>query len=453
MGASEYGVNILNFQFMQSHHELLAPMAAIITLCLFIGATGKSAQIPLYVWLPDAMAGPTPVSALIHAATMVTAGVYMMVRLGFLFNESVAASTMHLIALVGAITAFFAATIGLVQRDIKKVLAYSTVSQLGYMVLGVGVGAPAAAVFHLMTHAFFKACLFLGSGAVIYAMHHEQDIFKMGGLRKYLKTVYVTFAIAAIAIAGIPPFSGFFSKDEILFQTYVHGHRWLYLLGFLAAGCTAFYMFRLLALTFLGKPRFDDHHHKPQTVPFSMKLVLIILAVLSFVGGWVGIPDVFAQKIGLHNYWHHWLSLGHEAPSLLYSEEVLHHLEIKLAIASALWGLGFAALAIYIYTKKPEFPAKVANKFKSIYQLLLDKYYVDEIYQTLIITPCHRFSRSFVFRFVDRFVVDTFMVKGTAFVVRAFGILMNTLQNGLVNQYALYFFMGALSILAWLMIL
>ena len=260
-----------------------------ITLCLFIGATGKSAQIPLFVWLPDAMAGPTPVSALIHAATMVTSGIYMIARCSILF--ALAPETMNIVAIVGISTAVFAATIGLVQNDIKKVLAYSTVSQLGYMFLALGVGAFTAGIFHVMTHAFFKALLFLGSGAVIHAMHEEQDIQKMGGLKKYLPITFITFLIGTIAISGIPPFAGFFSKDEILWKAYSQGNIVLWLLGAIGAALTAFYMFRLVSLTFENKSRFDSHHTHPHEAPKTMTIPLIILAVLSIVGGFVGIPE------------------------------------------------------------------------------------------------------------------------------------------------------------------
>ncbi len=265
-----------------------------ITLLLFVGAIGKSAQIPLYVWLPDAMAGPTPVSALIHAATMVTAGVYMVARCSILF--ALAPVTMEVVAIIGAVTAVFAATIGLVQNDIKKVLAYSTISQLGYMFLAMGVAAFSAGIFHLMTHAFFKALLFLGSGAVIHAMHDEQDIQKMGGLKEYLPVTYRTFLIGAIAIAGIPPFAGFFSKDEILWKAFSseQGSWILWLLGAVGVTMTAFYMFRLVILTFEGNKRFDYHHLHPHEASKTMTVPLIILAVLSVIGGFIGIPPANA---------------------------------------------------------------------------------------------------------------------------------------------------------------
>ena len=303
----------LNFSTVFNSASLLSvgnTTALWITLLLFVGAMGKSAQIPLYVWLPDAMAGPTPVSALIHAATMVTAGVYMVARCSILF--ALAPATMEFIAIVGAVTAVFAATIGLVQNDIKKVLAYSTISQLGYMFLAMGVAAFSAGIFHLMTHAFFKALLFLGSGAVIHAMHDEQDIQKMGGLKEYLPITYKTFLIGAIAISGIPPFAGFFSKDEILWRTFSseQGSWVLWLLGVFGAAMTAFYMFRLVTLTFEGEKRFsakggsasggDLRHIHPHEAPKTMTVPLIILAILSIVGGFVGIPHVSLSKIGLN---------------------------------------------------------------------------------------------------------------------------------------------------------
>ena len=275
----------------------------LIALFLFIGATGKSAQIPLFVWLPDAMAGPTPVSALIHAATMVTAGVYMVARSSIIFAS--APSVLLLIAVVGLLTAFFAATVGLVQNDIKKVLAYSTVSQLGYMFLGLGVGAFSAGIFHVMTHAFFKALLFLGAGSVIHAMHEKQDIQHYGGLKKYMPKTFITFLIATFAIAGFPGLSGFFSKDEILWNAYSKGGLIFWIIGVLTAVMTAFYMFRLVSLTFFGKERFDKNHTHPHESPSVMTIPLIILAGLSVIGGYIGIPAVFSGEGG--NKFESWL--------------------------------------------------------------------------------------------------------------------------------------------------
>src|SRR5688572_3496962 len=277
-----------------------------ITLLLFVGATGKSAQVPLYTWLPDAMAGPTPVSALIHAATMVTAGIYMIARSNILYT--LAPLSLVVVAIVGLATAILGATIALKQNDIKKVLAYSTVSQLGYMFLGLGVGAYTGAVFHVMTHAFFKALLFLGAGSVIHAMHHEQDIRKMGGLKKYLPITHITFLLACLAIAGIPPFSGFFSKDEILIAAYAH-QPLLYYIGLGGALLTAFYMFRLYAMTFSGTFRGtpEQQHHLHESPP-AMTIPLIILAVLSVVGGFLGLPEILNEKLGTNHYLEHFLS-------------------------------------------------------------------------------------------------------------------------------------------------
>ncbi len=286
------------------------------TLFLFIGASGKSAQIPLYVWLPDAMAGPTPVSALIHAATMVTAGVYMIVRLNPLFL--MAPNTLMIVAGIGAATVVFAASIGLTQWDIKKVLAYSTVSQLGYMFLACGVGAFGAAMFHLMTHAFFKALMFLGSGSVIHAMHEEQDIRKMGGLRRYLPVTHWTFFFGWLAIIGIPPFAGFFSKDEILWQSFHSplGNKGLWAMGALGAVLTAFYMTRLMALTFWGKSRVPKNIH-PHESPPSMAIPLVVLAILSIIGGWIGIPHVIGEAIGgVPNFWEHWFEHSIHVPAM-----------------------------------------------------------------------------------------------------------------------------------------
>src|SRR5262249_16426565 len=297
-----HGVWTLDVTAIEQHLSLLAnartvfgwPVPTVVCLLFLVGATGKSAQIPLYVWLPDAMAGPTPVSALIHAATMVTAGIYMACRLNFLF--SMAPDTMLVVATVGSLTAFFAATIGVAQNDIKKVLAYSTVSQLGYMFTAVGVGAYAAGVFHLMTHAFFKACLFLGSGSVIHAMGGEQDMRTMGGLRKHMPITFWTFLVATLAICGFPPFAGFMSKDEILLQAFAHGHQFIWALTYGAAGLTAFYMFRQVYMTFFGEFRgtHEQEHHLHESPP-SMSGVLIILGVLSVIGGVVMLPGFVAD--------------------------------------------------------------------------------------------------------------------------------------------------------------
>lgn len=421
------------------------------TLMLFVGATGKSAQIPLYVWLPDAMAGPTPVSALIHAATMVTAGVYMIVRLNPLFVA--APNTMMVIATIGAATAVLAATIGLTQFDIKKVLAYSTVSQLGYMFLAVGVGAFGAGMFHLMTHAFFKALMFLGSGSVIHAMHEEQDIRKMGGLKKYLPITHATFFLGWLAIIGMPPFSGFFSKDEILWKAFSSsaGHPMLWVAGVVGAALTAFYMTRLMALTFWGKSRVDKKVH-PHESPLIMTIPLMVLAVLSVVGGWVGIPHVISEYIGhIPNFWEHWLApLIRELPK---AEGAAHQGQEALE-----WGLmgvsvgvaSLSALAAYImYTKKEGSSEKVAKTFGPVYELVNNKYLVDEAYFAGIINPIVAGSKN-LWLYIDVNLIDKATYK-ISDLVRGSGAVMKSLQNGNMQQYAMYFGLGVVVALSFVL--
>lgn len=396
-----------------------------ITLCLFIGATGKSAQLPLYVWLPDAMAGPTPVSALIHAATMVTAGIYMMTRLNFMFYLS--PMTMQVVAIVGALTALFAATIALVQSDIKKVLAYSTVSQLGYMVLACGVGAFGAGVFHLFTHACFKALMFLGAGSVIVAMHHEQDMFKMGGLRKYMPITHAVFLIGVLAIIGMPPFAGFFSKDEILWKAYIGGGPVLWGIGAVAAGCTSFYMVRLLCLTFYGEHRgghghdshkdvhakashhgHGDHHHTPHETGADMWGPLVILALMSAGVGFLGVPHV----LGGHNIFEEYLKpvmmipeSAHEHWSFL-EASYSHSLEMTLMAASVVVMLIASGAAIALYGRGP---AAILGRWKEsmsgVYNTLSNKYFVDEFYFANIVQPL-RDMAEFLWAFVDVKIVD-----------------------------------------------
>ncbi|MFO1462715.1 MAG: NADH-quinone oxidoreductase subunit L [bacterium] len=427
-----HALPILNFSVLKAYAPALGAVAPLIAFCLFVGATGKSAQIPLYVWLPDAMAGPTPVSALIHAATMVTAGIYMIARLHFLFD--MAPQTLEIVATVGAVTALFAALIGLVQNDIKKVLAYSTVSQLGYMFLGVGVGAYSAGVFHVMTHAFFKACLFLGSGSVIHALSGEQDIQKMGGLRKAMPITFATFLVATLAIAGIPPFAGFFSKDEILWQAYSRGHTNLWILGMITAALTSFYMFRLFTLTFLGKERLTEHakHHLHES-PFNMTSVLILLALLSAGAGFLAVP----QALGGHNWFHGWLGIGEAA------EEIGNAgLERTLAFASAGIAALSALLATFLYLKAPQVPAAIAEKSAFLYRLLRDKFYVDEFYNAVVVRPIRWFSEKFLATEVDQGLIDGVLVNGSARFVAWVGGLVSVLQGGLANNYAFYFLLG-----------
>lgn len=421
------------------------------TLMLFIGATGKSAQIPLYVWLPDAMAGPTPVSALIHAATMVTAGVYMIVRLNPIFVA--APNTMMVIAIIGAATAVLAATIGLTQFDIKKVLAYSTVSQLGYMFLAVGVGAFGAGMFHLMTHAFFKALMFLGSGSVIHAMHEEQDIRKMGGLKKYLPITHATFFLGWLAIIGMPPFAGFFSKDEILWNAFSSsaGHPLLWVAGVMGAALTAFYMTRLMALTFWGSSRVDKKIH-PHESPLLMTIPLMVLALLSVVGGWVGIPHVISEYIGhIPNFWEHWLSpLIRELPQV---EGAVH--ESQEALEFGLMGVSvgiasLSALAAYImYTKKEGAADKVAKAFGPVYDLVNNKYLVDEAYFAGIINPIVAGSKN-LWLYIDVNLIDRTTYK-ISDLVRGGGAFVRSLQNGNMQQYAMYFALGVVVALSFVL--
>jgi NADH-quinone oxidoreductase subunit L len=422
-----------------------APVLTWITLALFFGATGKSAQIPLFVWLPDAMAGPTPVSALIHAATMVTAGVYMVARCSLLYALSPV--TLEVVAIIGACTALFAATIGLVQNDIKKVLAYSTISQLGYMFLALGVGAFSAGIFHVLTHAFFKALLFLGSGAVIHAMHEEQDIRKMGGLKEALPTTFRTFLVATIAIAGIPPLSGFFSKDEILWKAFAGGHTVLWLMGLAGAGVTAFYMFRLLALTFEGEKRWDAGKH-PHEAPPSMTIPLMILAFLSAVGGFVGIP----ASLGGGNAIEQWLEPVFDRAQMVVSisshpSEVTEYVLMLLSVGVAVAGI---VLARSWYLRRKEVPGTLSERFAGAYRLLLNKYYVDEAYDAVIVNPAVKGSEKLLWKGVDVGIIDWCVNTGAQLV----GLLSRTIrvvQTGLAQSYVFVFLLGVVAILGWML--
>ncbi|MDP7170180.1 MAG: NADH-quinone oxidoreductase subunit L [SAR324 cluster bacterium] len=416
-------------------------LVTAITLLLFLGATGKSAQIPLYVWLPDAMEGPTPVSALIHAATMVTAGLYMVARLSHLFV--LAPFTMNVIAVVGTATALLAATIAVTQTDIKRVLAYSTVSQLGYMFLAMGVGAFGAGVFHVMTHAFFKALLFLGSGSVILAVHHEQDMRKMGALKNKLPITYMTMLLGTFAISGIPFFSGFFSKDEILWKAYSSplGSPWLWGVGFLTAGLTAFYMFRMIYLTFHGESRVDSHtaEHVHES-PFSMTIPLMILAALAVTGGFFGVPHVFhVIPNGMENYFQGFFA---EIPSG-YGTVSAEWTLMAFSVAFALLAWFFASR---LYHSGFDLAAGLRSKWESLYQLSLNKWYVDELYNTLIIQPGRLFSTHVLWRLFDQNVIDR-AVNTTADVARMVGNSIRPLQNGLTQNYALIFTLGTFLIL------
>jgi len=409
-----------------------APLLTAIALLLFVGATGKSAQLPLYVWLPDAMEGPTPVSALIHAATMVTAGVYMVTRMNAIYQ--LAPVAMDVVAVVGACTAIFAATMALVQNDIKKVLAYSTISQLGYMFLALGVGAFAGGIFHLMTHAFFKALLFLGAGSVIHSLSGEQDIRKMGGLYNAIPRTSRPFLVATFAIAGIPPLAGFFSKDEILAQAFER-HSSLWFVGFLTAGLTAFYMFRLANLTFFGLSRVphEVEHHIHES-PSTMTLPLAILAFLSIVGGWIGWPS----SLGGVNHLEHFLDPVTKPPFSPPLAEISHHglfVEYLLMVGSVTIAILGILLARRFYVTNPHLHTKVAARFPRLHNLLLHKYYVDEIYDALFVNRIKDLSTAF--GLFDAKVIDGVGVDGSAWLARVFSRISmwwdKWVVDGLVN--------------------
>ncbi len=419
---------------------------SIITLLLFVGATGKSAQIPLFVWLPDAMEGPTPVSALIHAATMVTAGVYMIGRNAVLFGH--APLTLNIVAIIGTATALVAGTIGLVQNDIKKVLAYSTVSQLGYMFLAMGVGAYAAGIFHLYTHAFFKALLFLGSGAVIHALSGEQDMRKMGGLKKDLPITYWTFVIGAVAIAGVPPFAGFFSKDEILFKSFSGGHTWLWAVGLLTALLTACYMFRLVFMTFHGPSHSGSHAeagHEPagahgghahlHDAPLPMAIALVVLAAGSVVAGWVGIGGRFEKFLEP--------SFGAAVVTESVAEGSSETALMVVSVAVALAGIGLAA---YYFLKNRAAADRMAESFSGVHTVLEHKYYLDEIYDAAVVQPIHIVSEDGLWKGVDAGVIDR-TVNGVAQTVGGTSEILRLFQTGSVRAYAASVFLGVVLVL------
>ncbi len=401
----------------------------LIAICLFIGAMGKSAQVPLYTWLPDAMAGPTPVSALIHAATMVTAGIYMVVRSNAIY--SLAIDAQHLVAVVGVVTALLAATIAIKQNDIKKVLAYSTVSQLGFMFLALGVGAYSTAVFHVITHAFFKALMFLGSGSVIHAMGGEQDIRKMGGLKKHMKITYFTFLMGCLAIAGIFPFSGFFSKDEILLHVFEQ-NKVLYGLAVAAAMMTAFYMFRLLFVTFHGKFRgtHEQEHHLHES-PASMTFPLIVLAILSVVGGLIGIPEV----MGGHNW------LGNFLSSVIVGHGEGHHAALshseEYTLMAAAMGLALLAiLGAWRYFKS----YNAEKESSGLGKVMENKWYVDELYDAIIVKPLKALS-AFLNNIIEKLGIDG-LVNGVGKTVNWGGQQLRMLQNGQVGFYLFFMVIG-----------
>jgi NADH-quinone oxidoreductase subunit L len=427
-------------------------LTTLVGLAFFLGACGKSAQIPLYTWLPDAMAGPTPVSALIHAATMVTAGVYMVCRLSFLYEAAPGASAT--IAWTGAATALFAALMAIAQTDIKKVLAYSTVSQLGYMFVAAGCGAYGAAIFHVGTHAFFKALLFLGSGAVILAMHHEQDTDQMGGLKKWLPLTHAVFLVGVLAIAGFPPFSGFFSKDEILLAAYtshVPGHDVLWAIGLATAALTAFYMWRLHFRTFFGACRADHHTQEQIHEPdWTVRGPLVVLAVLSAIGGFFGLPQIWGDMLGIPES--NWLAgflhgvLPHPAHAIDHATELrLAGLAIGAAVAGTL-------VAAWMYVWSPGVPVAIRSAAGPLHRLVANKFYVDEIYDALLVRPLVAISDVLLFRVVDAGMIDGVAVNGTAYTVRGLAAyVLKYAQSGLAQGYLVTMVVGALAIVLWML--
>jgi NADH-quinone oxidoreductase subunit L len=461
------------FRVAQLPVETTAGILTGITLLLFLGATGKSAQFPLYVWLPDAMEGPTPVSALIHAATMVTAGVYLIGRNAVLFGH--APLTLDVVAVVGCLTALMAGTIGLVQNDIKRVLAYSTVSQLGYMFLAMGVGAFAGGIFHLYTHAFFKALLFLGSGAVIHALNGEQDLRRMGGLKKDLPITYWTFLIGTLAISGVPLLSGFFSKDEILAKTFATGHTTLWAIAVLTAFLTATYMFRLLYLAFFGERRRApvtagqavDHGHghggapggHVHDAPPAMAIALVVLAIGSVLAGYVDVPE----SLGGGNRFDHYLAPSFQAPTMATIEGALtvaapttapaegqesptpEMALMGVSVVAALSGIG---LASFIYLRRPTIADILAERLSGLYRLLVGKYFVDEIYDAVFVQPIKRVSTLFLWRGVDAGLIDG-TVNSVGFAVRGLSAVLRRLQTGSVRAYAMSLFAGVVAIVGY----
>ena len=467
---SNHNIWTINFTEIKAASHLLpyGGVVTVATLCFFLGATGKSAQLPLYTWLPDAMEGPTPVSALIHAATMVTAGVYMIGRMSFVFIKS--PETMMVVAVIGAATAIFAATIGTAQNDIKRVLAYSTVSQLGFMFLAMGVGAFSAGIFHLMTHAFFKACLFLGSGSVIHSMHHAlhhahshddaQDMRNMGGLKSAMPITFITFLVSTIAIAGIPGFSGFFSKDEILWQAFAnpfHGGLNIVLwgIGAIAACFTAFYMFRLVFMTFFGEcritPKAKSHLHES---PLVITIPLMVLGFLAVVGGYIGMPKLIGDVLGgIPNYFEHWLepvfAQAHQF-STQYAHagaHPSHAVEWGLMALSVVIALIGITIAFTLYVKNTDLPRKFTSAFPALHRAVYNKWYMDELYDYTIVNPCKALGRS-LWKGFDVLVIDG-IVNGVANVVMGFSGIFRYMQSGLIGNYAWSMAFGVVAILGY----
>jgi len=459
----KHGIWTLDFtEVFANANKLDTATVTAITILFFIGACGKSAQIPLYVWLPDAMEGPTPVSSLIHAATMVTAGVYMIARCNVLYT--MAPLSMAIVAIVGVATAIYTASIGFCQNDIKKVLAYSTISQLGYMFLGVGVGAFSAGIFHLMTHAFFKGLLFLGAGSVMHALSGELDMRKMGALRKKIPITFWTFFFATLAIAGIPGLSGFFSKDEILWQAFSssHGHFLLWLVAAIAAGMTAFYMFRALFMTFFGESRVDEHvaHHIHES-PKIMTVPLMVLAVLSIVGGYIGVPHVLGGANHIHEFLAPVLGGGAEPAKAHAGISILSQawasggeggghgatLELLMMVVSVVIALIGIGIAYLFYVKNPTLPKLLAERWKGLYKLVFNKYYIDELYEVLFINSLKNLGMG-LWKGFDDFVIDG-TINGIAYLIGVLSGAMRKMQTGLVQNYAFSMIIGGIVLVAY----
>lgn len=433
-------LNISTFSGSIAGFSVNSPLLVAIALLFFLGATGKSAQIPLFVWLPDAMAGPTPVSALIHAATMVTAGIYLIARTSLLYALAPIAS--NVILIIGIATAIMSATIALKQNDIKKILAYSTVSQLGFMFIALGTQSYVAAVFHLVTHAFFKALMFLGSGSVIHGMHEEQDIRKMGGLKNKMKITYVTFLLGAIAISGIPPFSGFFSKDEILYKTFINAGILPYLLVLITAAFTAFYMFRLVGLTFFGKPRYGSNVH-PHESPSTMTIPLIILAVLSVFGGFIGLPHIFG-----YNVLEHWLEpVFANSYSIIqtWRPDSIHSVstEIILILVSVVVAAASIFISFRKYSKQESFEEE-----KGFGKVLENKYYLDEVYDKTVVDPIFKTSDRLLWKIFDVKFIDGIVNSAANFASRT-SIDWKKLQTGVIQDYGTFAVAGVIIIILY----
>jgi NADH-quinone oxidoreductase subunit L len=437
-------LDISSFLDSISGMYLNSPLLLAIALLFFLGATGKSAQIPLFVWLPDAMAGPTPVSALIHAATMVTAGVYLIARCSILYSLSPAAS--NVILIIGIATALISASIALKQNDIKKILAYSTISQLGFMFIALGAGIYWLAIFHLVTHAFFKALLFLGSGSVIHGMHEEQDITKMGGLKTKMKVTYLTFITGAFAISGIPPLSGFFSKDEILWKTFENAGIIFYIIVLFSAALTAFYMFRLVGLTFFGKPRYDEKHIEAHESQKVMTIPLIILAVLSVIGGFIGLP----HYLGLPNFLEQWLEpVFKTANSINNAYAHVSDNSVAIELVFVVISIIVAIASIYFAFRKYSVQETFKDE-KGFGKVLERKYYLDEIYHASIVKPIEVTSDKFLWNIFDIKIIDG-AVNGIAKYFAKLSMDWRKMQTGVVQDYATFAIAGVVLILLFIL--